>query len=62
MDLQTEKLIRKFKDSIVFDEENQSWYWKWTSEVTPDDVKKLIVEVERLKVVEQAYGAYLKAK
>jgi hypothetical protein len=60
MELETEKLLDHLKSSIAFDEKKESWVWMKL--VHPHELKELLDEVDRLKVVEEAYGAYLKAK
>lgn len=60
MEMETEKLIADLKTSIAFDEKKDKWVWMKL--VHPHQLKELLDEVDRLKVVEEAYGAYLKAK
>lgn len=60
MELETEKLLDHLKSSIAFDEKKEKWVWMKL--VHPHELKEILDEVDRLKVVEEAYGALLKAK
>lgn len=60
MELETEKLVEDLKSAVAFDEKKNKWVFMKI--VRPYELKRLLDEVERLKVVEEAYGAYLKAK